>query len=308
MKKYIKKIPFTAEENLRFNQVLDKQQRKHLMSIYRFMLKKTIDKIVLFGDNTFKASLRALRKAYIEECHSSYRCKDTKFYELMSTLEELQLIKVTKGSAKFEANTYEFCRYFSNLNLEERIEKVASDTNNILIENEQKIQTVTEFVQASQINGYEDSQLENLNLKLSYNTLYDETKFESENEVLAIAEDLLKEYKLNKDDRVSVFAHIKTKIKKYWKRINISGAKEYITRMLIETIALTKKINKSVKASEGTKNIVKKVKKQLRFQNYDQRLEKYDEDEFLCWDDLEPLEVVEARNKANLEQYKLQHV
>ena len=304
MKNYIKKIQFTAEENLRFNQVLDKEERKHLMSIYRFMLKKTIDKIILFDDNTFKASLRALRKAYVEECHSSYRCKETKFYELMSTLEELQLIKVTSGN-KFEANTYEFCRYFSNLNLEERIEKVASNEETLLIENEQKIQTVTAYVQASQINGYEDSQLENLNLKLSYNTLYDETKFENENEVLEIAENLLKDYKLSADDRVSVFTHIKTKIKKYWKRINVSGAKEYITRMLIETIALTKKINKSVKAP---KNVIKKAKKQLRFSNYDQRDTDYDaiEDEFLSWDD-EPLEVIEARNKANLEQYKLQH-
>lgn len=302
MRNYIKKIQFTAEENLRFNQVLDKQERKHLMSIYRFMLKKTIDKIILFNDNTFKASLRALRKAYIEECHSSYRCKDTKFHELMSTLEELQLIRVTKGN-RFESNTYEFCRYFSNLNLEERIEEVTKVENKVLIENEQKIQTVTECVQTSEINGYEDSQLENLNLKLSYNTLYDETKFENENEVLEIAENLLKEYKLNKDDRVSVFTHIKTKIKKYWKRINVSGAKEYITRMLVEVIALITKINKSVKAP---KNTVKKAKKQLRFSNYDQRDTKYNEDEFLSWDE-EPLEVIEARNKANLEQYKLQH-
>lgn len=302
MKNYIKKIQFTAEENLRFNQVLDKQKRKHLMSIYRFMLKKTIDKIVLFGDNTFKASLRVLRKAYIEECHSSYRCKESKFYELMSTLEELQLIKVTKGN-KFESNTYEFCRYFSNLNLAERIEKVAEAENKLLIENEQKIQTVTEGVQTSEINRFEDSHLENLNLKLSYNT-FDETKFENENEVLEIAENLLKDYKLSKDDRISVFTHIKTKIKKYWKKINVCGAKEYITRMLIEVIALTKKINKSVKAPKST---VKKAKKQLRFSNYDQRVEEYDEDEFLGWDDLEPLEVIEARNKANLEQYKLQH-
>ncbi|WP_055070685.1 hypothetical protein [Clostridium massiliamazoniense] len=303
MKNYIKKIQFTAEENLRFNQLLDKQERKHLMSIYRFMLKKTIDKIILFNDNTLKASLRALRKAYIEECHSSYRCKETKFYELMSTLEELQLIRVTKARTKFGANTYEFCRYFSNLKLEERAEEVASAEETILIENEQEIQIVTAGVQVSEVNGYEDSHLENLNLKLSYNTLYDETKFESEKEVLEIAENLLKDYKLSADDRVSVFTHIKTKIKKYWKRINISGAKEYITRMLIEVIALTKKINKSVKAPKST---VKKVKKQLRFSNYNQRPEKYDEDEFLGWDDLEPLEVIEARNKANLEQYKLQ--
>lgn len=267
--KKVYEINFTSTEIFKFNTILDKTERKHLMSVYRFIKKNINLKIKVFNDCSLKISLMALRKAYNQECFSKYRCKQYTFNSLIKQLEDLNVLEVIKNG-KFGANTYKVIE-------EEITEDVNIKCENQIAENSSNV-ALEETLDCNNMDNSKPS------------LLYYTHHFDTKNEIEEIAITLLENYKVVKQDKKNIIERIKVKIDKYWKNINKAGAKEYLTKMIIESIyyvkSLRNNIKKQVQKTTIATSTVKKNNKVLHFNNYEQRSYDYDKlaDAVLGWD------------------------